>query len=222
MLTFIGGNIHFGQRGQRIGISYTNTLELEVTVTANISYDPLTITYAQVLTKDDTLGSIPNISAYNYTNNTTRLSYSYVPGQWDPSYPWSEPTIESVSISTQTQLWAGIISLTIPNDAENGTIIYIPYYKSGADELSGNTSLLQVRVTGLFIGFQEDENLSWFTSNRSDTIPNVNGYSGWDLFWNEDLGTWGFIENLGGGRYKETLIAIGQDDNGNGCIYYTV
>jgi hypothetical protein len=39
--------------------------------------------------------------------------------------------------------------------------------------------------------------------------------------WDEDTGTWGGVEVAGGGRYKNTLVVVGQDNSGNGVIYYS-
>ncbi len=41
-----------------------------------------------------------------------------------------------------------------------------------------------------------------------------------DASWDEDTGAWVSLEVYGGDIYKINLVIIGQDDNGNGVIYY--
>jgi hypothetical protein len=40
-------------------------------------------------------------------------------------------------------------------------------------------------------------------------------------FWNEDTQTWASVDVAGGGRYKSLLVVLGQNDVGQGLIYYS-
>lgn len=56
--------------------------------------------------------------------------------------------------------------------------------------------------------------LTWPDARPDDYDP--------DLYWDEDNGVWSIpvITVAGGGRYQSQLVVIGQDDTGNGVIYY--
>jgi len=40
------------------------------------------------------------------------------------------------------------------------------------------------------------------------------------LVWDEDAGAWIDVNCSGGSRYQENLVVIGQNDDGEGVIYY--
>jgi hypothetical protein len=71
-------------------------------------------------------------------------------------------------------------------------------------------------------------NWSFSTQETGETTPSLvwpeerpDDYNP-DLYWDEENGTWSetVITAAGGGRYKEQLVAVGQDDDGNGVIYF--
>ena len=40
------------------------------------------------------------------------------------------------------------------------------------------------------------------------------------LVWDETTGAWIAANGKGGSKYQTNIVAIGQDDDGNGVIYY--
>lgn len=221
MLTIMGGNIHFAQAGQRVGIMYVNTLDYKTKFEATITVPPL-VTYVMTSIVSDEMGSIPMVIGMNYQENSTQVLYSFETTDWDNPKPWTGLGVVATSYQEQKQTWIGNISLDIPLGMKNGSIIYIPYYTQG---FGSSVSAIQIRITALSnSNFTPDPGVSWFTLNRNDTIPTTNtGQTGWDLNWDEDSGTWGTIEKItGGGRYKETLVVIGQTSIGNGCVYFSI
>ncbi len=44
-----------------------------------------------------------------------------------------------------------------------------------------------------------------------------------DAYWDEDNGVWATVTVAvaGGGRYQSQLVAVGQNDAGQGVVYYT-
>lgn len=40
------------------------------------------------------------------------------------------------------------------------------------------------------------------------------------LIWDEENGEWTDADGSAGSRYQTYLVAVGQDDDGNGVIYY--
>ena len=40
------------------------------------------------------------------------------------------------------------------------------------------------------------------------------------LVWDEEADDWIAADGSGGSHYQSQLVAIGQDDDGNGVIYY--
>jgi hypothetical protein len=40
-----------------------------------------------------------------------------------------------------------------------------------------------------------------------------------ELFWDEDAGTWTGVD-AGGSRYKMQVVVVGQNDIGEGVIYF--
>lgn len=214
MLTILGGNIHFGSPGQNIGISYLNRYYTKSYWSPGTGY---------VLQELDTYGSI---------------SWPYVPGGGinDPVQSLTETVIYDNYESTpdglggfyttrETQI-TGIVVFKVYTSSKAGDIIYIPYLVDTNTFPYTNYSAIQIRITGLYqTGFTDDigRSMSWWIPDRDDNIPTVDGYSGWDLNWNEDTGKWQYIEIItGGGRYKETLVIVGQTSNGNGCVYYSL
>jgi hypothetical protein len=214
MLTILGGNVHFGSPGQYIGISYTNRLYSESYWSAGTGY---------IQGELDTMGSItwPSVPGGGSADPVKSITESIM---YD-DYKSIPDGIGGYNITRET-IEYGIAIYQISPSLKVGDIQYIPYLVDSNTFPYTNYSSIQIRTTGFnqseFVS-DAGKSMSWMMGDRNDNIPTVDGYSGWDLNWNENTGKWQYIEIItGGGRYKETLIIVGQTSNGNGCIYYSV
>ncbi len=216
MLTIAGGNRHFASPGEETTIGYTNRQFHKYFWSPSTGNILLELdTFGQFVFPQIPIGN-PNQPVRKIIEETTLDEYKEVPDG-----------LGGFTISREI-IKKGIFSYFIRPSYQPGDIIYIVYYIDTNTYPFTNTSSIQIIISRLFKTptFSVDDGLSWLITNRNDTIPTAgfgqSGEFGWDLFWDENSGTWKTIETTGGGRYKETLVVVGQNSTGNGVVYYTV
>lgn len=104
-----------------------------------------------------------------------------------------------LSISSVIQIAGGV-----SGTAELGGLLYVVTAVPFAGNISSRVTLSSILIVRTYSGV-------WPHERWTDYNP--------DLTWDEETEIW-VTDVAGSGRYKQQLVTVGYDDDGNGVVYY--